>query len=144
MESRRATMEVSAIGVVRSPFPSREGCPRQGPEQPVSSLIEIDPRWLPALEGLEPGQDVWVICWFTSRGQMPLLVHPRGDRTRPRRGLFATRSPNRPSPLSLTLVRIEAIDGGRITVRGLEMIEGTPVLDLKPYLPGVDEPQGGR
>ncbi len=132
------------IGVVRSPYKTTRDCPRQGPGEPVVSVIEIAPAWTEGLDGLRPGQDLWVICHLRVDGPVRLTVHPRGDRSRPARGVLATRSPRRPCPLSLTLVRVVEIKGGRITVRGLEMIDGTPVLDIKPYLAGVDTPQEGE
>lgn len=133
-------IQLTPIGVVRSPYKTPGDCPRQGPENPTLSVIEIDPAWAQGLDGLRPGHHLWVICLFQTGGEVHLKVHPRGDHSRPTRGLFATRSPRRPSPLSLTLVRIKAIEGSRLTVQGLEMIDGTLVLDLKPYLRGVDAP----
>lgn len=135
-----AAFPVQAIGVVRSPFNTPDDCPRQGPELGEVSVIEIDPKWAPALDGLSTGQDIWVICFFEPKGPPKLMVHPRGDLSARARGVFSTRSPKRPSPLSLTLVRIIDIAGGRLTVRGLEMVDGTKVLDIKPYSPNVDAP----
>ncbi len=134
-----------AIGVVRSPLERADQAPRQGPESGQEAVIELDPAWLPGLAGLTPGRDLWVIYHFHLAGQPELMVHPRGDRSRPLTGLFNSRSPRRPAPLGLTLVRLLSLDGNRLLVRGLEAVEGTPVLDLKPYVPGLDQPrpQGG-
>ena len=144
MSTAPPPVTLQPIGVVRSPFKSLGDCPRQGPEEPAASVIEIDPAWVEGLDGLRPGCDLWVICRLRTEAEVLLKVHPRGDRGQPARGVLATRSPNRPCPLSLTLVRVEAIDKGRITVRGLEMIDGTPVLDIKPYVKGVDAPREGE
>ena len=73
-----------------------------------------------------------------SLGKVPLKVHPRGKQRLPRVGLFATRSPNRPNPIALTLVKITKIDGRKIFVDEIEAFEGSPVLDIKPYLPNGD------
>jgi tRNA-Thr(GGU) m(6)t(6)A37 methyltransferase TsaA len=107
----------------------------------VESVIELDSRWQQGLEGLAPGDHFWVLCHFDQAGPPKLKVHPRGDRSRPLTGMFNSRSPHRPNPISLTLVRLLKIEGCRLTVQGLEMMDGTPVLDIKPYVPGIDQPQ---
>ena len=106
------------------------------------AVIELDPAWAQGLEGIAPGRWLWVLCLFDQAKEPKLMVHPRGDRSRPQTGLFNTRSPHRPNPISLTLVRLEALKGNRLTVRGLEMIDGTPVLDIKPWSEGIDHPRG--
>lgn len=134
------------IGVVHSPLSDPAQAPQQGPEAGTLAVIELEPQWAQGLTGLAPGRDLWVICHFHLSPGPKLMVHPRGDRDRPPTGVFNTRSPRRPCPLSLTLVRLLAIDEGpagpRLTVRGLEAVAGTPVLDLKPYAPGLDQPSG--
>jgi tRNA-Thr(GGU) m(6)t(6)A37 methyltransferase TsaA len=100
--------------------------------QAVESRIVIDPSLIEGLKGLGPGQKIMVIfCFHRSQG-FDLLQHPRGDRTRARRGVFALRSPRRPNPIGVTVVDLMAIDGNVLRVRGLDAINGTPVLDLKP------------
>ena len=135
-------LDLESIGVVRSKWDKPGQPPHQGPEAAVQSVIEIDPRWAQALTGLEPGRDFWVICYFHRSRTPDLMVHPRGDRSRPATGMFNTRTPHRPGRLSLTLVRLMAVDGAKLTVEGLEMIDGTPVVDIKPYVPAVDRPRG--
>ena len=132
--------EYHPIGVVRSGLKELGEAPKQGPEAGTRAVIEIEPAWREGLEGLAPGCWLWVLCHFDQAGPPKPKVHPRGDRSRPLVGVFATRSPHRPNPISLTLVRLEAIADGRLTVRGLEAVDGTPVLDLKPWSPGVDRP----
>ena len=100
--------------------------------QSVESRIVLDPSLTEGLKGLNPGQRIMVIfCFHRSRG-FDLLQHPRGDRSRPRRGVFALRSPRRPNPIGVTVVDLVAVDGNVLRVRGLDAINGTPVLDLKP------------
>lgn len=130
------------IGVVRSKWTKLGQPPHQGPESGIESVIKMDPRWAEAFTGLEPGRDIWVICYLHQSRTPDIMVHPRGDRSRPVTGMFNTRTPHRPSPLSLTLVRVVARSGATLTVRGLEMIDGTPVVDIKPYVPYVDQPRG--
>jgi len=134
--------KVEPIGRVRSPWSQTGEAPHQGPEEGAESVIEVDPRWAEGLSGLEPGRDLWVICYLHQVKGPKVMVHPRGDRSRPLTGMFNTRSPHRPSPLSLTLVRLLAREGTRLTVRGLDVIDGTPVVDIKPYVAGVDQPRG--
>jgi tRNA-Thr(GGU) m(6)t(6)A37 methyltransferase TsaA len=86
------------------------------------------------LEGLEPGDWVELLTWLHRADREVRKVHPRGDPARPPRGVFATRSPDRPNPIGLHRVRVEVVDGLRLRVSGLEAIDGTPVLDLKPVL----------
>ena len=133
---------VEPIGWVRSPWSQTGEAPHQGPEEGAESVIEVDPRWAEGLRGLEPGRDLWVICYLHQTKEPKVMVHPKGDRSRPLTGMFNTRSPHRPSPLSLTLVRLLAKEGTRLTVCGLDMIDGTPVVDIKPYVAGVDQPRG--
>ncbi|MCB2192743.1 MAG: tRNA (N6-threonylcarbamoyladenosine(37)-N6)-methyltransferase TrmO [Deltaproteobacteria bacterium] len=130
------------IGVVRSALDDLDAAPSQGPEAGTTAVIELDPALAEGLQGLTPGRWLWVLCHFDRAKQVKLKVHPRGDRSRPQTGLFSTRSPHRVNPISLTLVRLEALEGNRLTVRGLEMVDGTPVLDLKPWVAGIDQPRG--
>jgi tRNA-Thr(GGU) m(6)t(6)A37 methyltransferase TsaA len=141
MSQTRPPVEVTPIGVVRSPFTRPQDAPKQGPERDTESIIEIDPAWQEGLSHLEPGSDIWVLCHLTPRLPLAMLVHPRGDAHAPRRGLFTTRSPHRPSPISLTLVHLNSLEAGRLKVRGLDMVDGTLVLDIKPYVAMVDRPR---
>jgi len=93
-----------------------------------------------ALDGLSPGDDIVVITWLHLADRTVLQVHPRGDQSRPIRGVFSTRSQHRPNPLGLHTVRVLDIDDLRIHVRGLEAIDGTPIVDIKSTL----EPRGRR
>lgn len=119
------------IGVIRSPLASREEAPRQGSEADVTGTILVEERYAEALLGIEPGQEIDVICWMHLADRAALRVHPRGDVTRPVRGVFSTRSPDRPNPLSIERVEVLAVEGTRITVKGLDAVDGTPVVDIK-------------
>jgi tRNA-Thr(GGU) m(6)t(6)A37 methyltransferase TsaA len=96
------------------------------------SRIVLAPELLKGLTGLEPGMALLVVFVFHRSNGYALLQHPRGDRSRPKRGVFALRSPNRPNPIGVTEVELIAIEGNILIVRGLDAINGTPVLDLKP------------
>jgi tRNA-Thr(GGU) m(6)t(6)A37 methyltransferase TsaA len=98
----------------------------------VESRIVLDPSLTEGLRGLEPGRQIMVVfCFHRSQG-FDLLQHPQGDRSRPRRGVFALRSPRRPNPIGVTVVDLVDLEGNVLRVRGLDAINGTPVLDLKP------------
>ena len=98
----------------------------------VESRIVLDPTLAEGLTGLEPGQHVMVIFHFHRSQGFELLQHPRGDANRPRRGVFALRSPHRPNPIGVTIAEIVAVEGNVLRVQGLDAINGTPILDLKP------------
>ena len=98
--------------------------------------IEIDPAWTEALDGIEGFSHIWVVWWLDrSSGSLDSLrVHPEGRAEMPLVGIFATRSPRRPNPIAITAVRLLERQGPRLRVEGLDAYEGTPVLDVKPYL----------
>jgi tRNA-Thr(GGU) m(6)t(6)A37 methyltransferase TsaA len=96
------------------------------------SRIVLVPDLMEGLTGLVPGMTLLVVFVFHRAEGYDLLQHPRGDRSRPKRGVFALRSPNRPNPIGVTEVELLTIEGNILTVRGLDAIHGTPMLDLKP------------
>jgi len=98
----------------------------------VQSHIVLEPALVEGLQGLEPGSDVMVVFHFHRSGGFDLLQHPQGDTGRARRGVFALRSPRRPNPIGITMAKLIAIEGNVLTVEGLDAINATPVLDLKP------------
>ncbi len=97
----------------------------------VSRLV-LDPSLVAGLKGLEPEQRLMVIFFFHRSQGYELQQHPRGDASRAKRGVFALRSPRRPNPIGVTVVELLAIEENVLQVRGLDAINGTPVLDLKP------------
>lgn len=137
-------IQCQPIGVVRSPYLERFGTPRQAtvtegrPEEAIAR-IELFPEVVPAeaLRDLEGFERVWVIAWFhLNQGWRPTVIPTRGPRVR--RGLFATRSPHRPNQLGLSACRILRIEGHTVHLQGIDLLDGTPVLDLKPYVPYAD------
>lgn len=100
----------------------------------VVSKIVIDPEFAGGLEGLEDYSHLYVLFWLQRipRRRIALTVHPRGRKDVPKVGVFATRSPHRPNPIGLTLVKLLSKKGRVLTVKGLDAYDGTPVLDLKP------------
>ena len=107
-----------------------------------TTTIEIDPKYQDALLGLEGFSHVWVFWWFdrndTPQKRSTLRVHPRGNRKNPLTGVFATRSPARPNLIGLTLCKVRSVDGNIIQIDEIDAFDKTPVIDLKPYIPGYD------
>lgn len=118
------------IGVIRTPFTTREQCPRQGQADGPVCTLELDARWVPALKGLEAFRHVEVLYWMHQARRDLLLQSPRSDGVT--RGTFALRSPVRPNPIATSLVTLVGIEGARVHVRGLDCLDGTPLVDLKP------------
>lgn len=126
---QRETISYSAIGHVENDF-DEPAAPEQ--IRTTESRIILDPALSEGLEGLTPGQQIMVIFHLHRSHGFDLLQHPRGNRNRPRRGLFTLRSPRRPNPIGITVVDLIAVEENILRVRGLDAINGTPVLDLKP------------
>ncbi|GMU67312.1 MAG: tRNA (N6-threonylcarbamoyladenosine(37)-N6)-methyltransferase TrmO [Acidobacteriota bacterium] len=124
------------IGVVRSPYRSTADIPKGiGAKHDAEGKIEIDPALAPGLADIEGFSHLYVIWIFDRAGDAELVARPPSD-DRPH-GVFATRSPRRPNPIGLTVVELIGRDGVSLSVRGVDMLDGTPVLDLKPYLSSV-------
>jgi tRNA-Thr(GGU) m(6)t(6)A37 methyltransferase TsaA len=127
------------IGVVRSPFRERRDAPRQtAAARDATGRIELasGQGFEHALSDIEEWPYLWVLFWFhLNQGWRPKVLPPRSLK---RRGVFATRSPHRPNPLGLSVVKLERVEGLVLHVSGLDMLDGTPVLDLKPYVPYAD------
>jgi len=132
-------MELRAIATVSSPLIRMSAAPKQGDEGAPDAWIVFDPSVLEALDGVREGDELIVLTWLDRADRDVLTVHPRGDATRPRQGVFLTRSPDRPNPIGLHRVEVAELDGGRIRVRNLEALDGTPVVDVKPVLGDVAE-----
>lgn len=132
-------LTLEPIGVVRTPFGERVEAPRQAALEPdTQARIELLPRadFADALADLERWSHIWVIYWFHQNSDWRPKVTP--PRSAEKRGLFATRSPHRPNPIGLSAVALERVEGCTVHIRGADMIDGTPVLDLKPYVPYAD------
>jgi tRNA-Thr(GGU) m(6)t(6)A37 methyltransferase TsaA len=122
------------IGRVESSLTDPASAPKQGDEGAPDAWLAIDPELASGLEGIAAGEPLIVLTWLDRAEREALRVHPRGDLAREPTGVFATRSPDRPNPIGLHRVEVLEIDGPRLRVSGLEAIDGTPVLDLKPVL----------
>jgi len=128
-----STMTWKAIGYVENEFTEPAAPDRL---RSAESRIVLNPELVEGLKGLVPGQKVMVLFYFHRSHGYELLQHPQGDPNRPRQGVFTLRSPYRPNPIGVTVVDLVALEGNVLRVRGLDAINGTPVLDLKPALKG--------
>lgn len=129
--------EVRPVGWVESALTDIEAAPRQGDEGAPEATLRFASQVAEAVRDLRVGDDVVVLTWLHLADRGVLAVHPRGDTDRPLTGVFSTRSPHRPNPIGLHHVTILATDGLRVRVSGLEAVDGTPVLDVKPVLTAV-------
>lgn len=123
--------DVRPIGFVRSSLRSVEDAPNQAQGAPAA-VLDLDPDYADALLRVEPGQDLILLTWLHRARRDVRQVHPMGDTSIPLTGVFATRSPDRPNPIGLHRVRItELVPPAGLRVDALEVVDGTPVLDLK-------------
>jgi tRNA-Thr(GGU) m(6)t(6)A37 methyltransferase TsaA len=134
----QANLEIHPIGIVRTPFKSKYAAPRQPASATEKSvgIIRLNERcnFEQALHDLQGFDYIWVIFWFhKNKNWKPKVLPPHGGRTK--RGLFSTRSPHRPNPIGLSLCKLIDIKGRTIRVENPDMLDGTPVLDIKPYIP---------
>jgi tRNA-Thr(GGU) m(6)t(6)A37 methyltransferase TsaA len=130
------SFEVRAIGRVESPLTDLASAPRQADEGAPEAWLVFEPEVLQGLRSVRPGDEVILITWLDRARRDVLSVHPRGVTSRAEEGVFSTRSPHRPNPIGLHRVEITAVDGRRVRVRSLEVLDGTPIIDLKPILSG--------
>jgi tRNA-Thr(GGU) m(6)t(6)A37 methyltransferase TsaA len=126
--------ELRAIGWVRSQLVDLVDAPRQGDEGAPEAQLVFATEFADGLEGLQVGDEILVLTWLDRASRDVLVVHPRDDVSRPRRGVFSTRSADRPNPVGLHPVVVTAIDGPIVTVSDLEAVDGTPIIDVKPVL----------
>lgn len=131
--------ELHPIGRVESPLVDRDLAPRQADEGAPDVWLVFDRDMRLGLRDLAVGIEILLLTWLDRAQRDVMVVHPRGDAENPERGVFSTRSPDRPNPIGLHRVRIIAIDGTRIRVQNLEALDGTPIVDVKPLLGPVDE-----
>ncbi len=133
------TYEVRPVGWVESALTDRSEAPKQPDEGAPPARIVFRPEFGEALSGLEVGARVVLLTWLHLGRRDVLTGHPRGDASRAERGVFSTRSPERPNPIGLHTVTVTGVEPMAITVDSLEAVSGTPVLDVKPVLGPVAE-----
>ena len=131
-----ARISLTPIGRVESSLTDPAAAPKQGHEGAPEAQLVLDPEVVDAIAGLAPGDRIVVLTWLDRARRDVLRVHPRDDRSNPVRGVFSTRSQDRPNPIGLHEAEVLAIEGATLRVRPLEAVDGTPVLDIKPVITG--------
>jgi tRNA-Thr(GGU) m(6)t(6)A37 methyltransferase TsaA len=130
-------MQLEPIGTIHSPFTTQRGTPIQpAMARGAEGRVELHPSLAPALADLAGFERIWLIYTFDRAGPSRLRVTPYRD-TQPR-GLFATRAPTRPNPIGMSCVRLLAVEGHSLRVADIDVLDGTPLLDIKPYAPLFD------
>ena len=130
-------MELTPIGVIRTPFTEARGTPIQPSEAAgASGTVELYPDFVPGLADIEGFERIWLLYMFDRSRGTRLTVTPFLDTVE--RGLFATRAPCRPNPVGLSSVRLLAVEGNLLRVADVDMLDGSPLIDIKPYVPRFD------
>jgi len=127
-------LELNPIGTVESPLTDPASAPKQGREGAPDAWLVFEPEVLDGLQDIRPGDAVIVLTWLDRARRDVLRVHPRDDVRNPLRGVFNTRSADRPNPIGLHEVQVVSVEGERFRVRNLEAVDGTPIVDVKPVL----------
>jgi tRNA-Thr(GGU) m(6)t(6)A37 methyltransferase TsaA len=136
-------MHLTPIGIIHSPHQRAEGTPVQAAlATGVQGTVEVFPEYAAGLRDLDGFERVWLVYWFDRARPAELVVTPYLDTTP--RGLFATRAPCRPNPIGLSPVRLLGIVGSVLQVEGLDILDNTPLLDIKPYIPAFDACEAKR
>ena len=136
-------MNLIPIGIIHSPHQRAEGTPIQAAlAAGVKGTVEVFPEYAAGLRDLDGFERIWLVYWFDRAKEAELAVTPYLDTTP--RGLFATRAPCRPNPIGLSAVRLLGIVGSVLQVEGLDILDNTPLLDIKPYIPAFDVFQAER
>jgi tRNA-Thr(GGU) m(6)t(6)A37 methyltransferase TsaA len=134
------------IGEVRSPLTDAETAPNQGVGTSIVAEVVVRPELRDGLLGLERYPYLWLVCWFDRQPAFTAddlrLVPQATIATGEVQGVFASRSPRRPNPIGLSLVRLLGVADGVLTVEGVDLLDGTPVLDIKPWFADADVPPG--
>ena len=123
--------ELHCIGVVHGDITELDDAPKNYSISEHIGTLEIDPRYTEGLDGIKAGTTIVVLFWLHRSSRDVLKVYPRGDRSRGLSGVFATRSPVRPNPIALSELTVLTVEGNRLQVRGLDVLDGTPIIDIK-------------
>ena len=128
------TFELRPVGSVKSELRALDAAPRQADEGAPQAWLVFKEEVRDGLANVRPGDQLILLTWLDRAHRDVLIVHPRGDTSRPREGVFSTRSPHRPNPIGLHRVTVVAVEGLRVQVDHLEALDGTPIVDVKPVL----------
>jgi len=135
--SRSEMLAMSAIGVIHTPFTRAAGTPIQAAgDEDTHGVVELLPELVPGLRDLAEFERLWLIYLLDRASEAELVVRPYMDAVE--HGIFATRSPARPNHIGLSAVRLFSVEANRLLIAGVDMLDGTPLLDIKPYVPSFD------
>ncbi|MBM9616004.1 tRNA (N6-threonylcarbamoyladenosine(37)-N6)-methyltransferase TrmO [Desulfobulbus rhabdoformis] len=123
--------ELYSIGIVHGDIVDLDKAPKNYDISDHTGILEIDPRYQEAIDGIKTGMTIVVLFWLHRSSRDILKVYPRGDKSRGLSGVFATRSPVRPNPIALSELTVLSVEGNRIAVRGLDVLDQTPIIDIK-------------
>lgn len=128
------SLHLQIIGTVHSSLKHRDECPLQGNEGAPEAIIKLEKEFLPAIANLSIGEEIIVLTWMHLSKRDVLACYPRNEVHTPPLGVFSTRSPDRPNPIGLHRVRITSVKGELIGVLPMEVVDGTPIIDIKPVI----------
>jgi len=142
-DGQSMNIEFKAIGTIHTPYDEPEGMPIQPPGgEGVNGSVEIFPEYVAGLRDLDGFSHIILIYYLHEAGEAKLTVVPfMDDRSR---GVFSTRAPSRPNAIGLSVVKLNRIEGGRLEIENVDILDGTPLLDIKPYIPEVDHQPADR
>ena len=130
------------IGRIRTPWRSIADCPKNSGEADALCTIELDPRYAPGLKDVETCTHLVVLYWMNDAPRDLIVQQPKHYGVP--HGVFALRSPARPNPIAMSVVELQAVEGSMLRVRGLDCLDGTPLLDIKPYFASTDARPAAR
>ncbi|MFC1844380.1 tRNA (N6-threonylcarbamoyladenosine(37)-N6)-methyltransferase TrmO [Thermodesulfobacteriota bacterium] len=130
-EKHMTDLIVRPIGTLHCDLTSREHTPKNYDISEYVGTIEIYPEYVGGIDGVQTGDTIVVLFWLDRADRSILHVHPRGDKSKPKRGVFSTRSPVRPNPIAISELLVQEINKNILTVKGLDILDSTPVIDIK-------------
>ncbi len=130
-KSQQIKPELTIVGILHSDIKSLDDAPKGYDESERVGTLEIFPEFSDGLDGIEPGQTITVLFWLDRSARDVLKVHPRGKKENRLRGVFSTRSPVRPNPIGISDLEVIGVDENRIQVKKLDMLDQTPIIDIK-------------
>lgn len=131
LEKNRSEIVIRPIGILHCDLTSREHTPKNFDISEHVGTLEIYPEYIEGLDGTRKGDTIVVLFWLDRADRSILRLHPRGDRSKPKRGIFSTRSPVRPNPVAISELLVLDINENMLTVKGLDILDSTPVIDIK-------------
>lgn len=130
------SFEIEPIGVIKTPFTSKDKIPIQAGKSDIVAEVEVFPKYSPGLDSLDGFSHIILLYWFHRAKSPKLKITPFLDTQE--RGLFSTRAPSRPNPIGLSIVKLIQVQSNTVTFQGADMLNDTPLIDIKPYVPEFD------